>query len=163
MVFIALALLVLAKIKNTVLSDPQVDSGPLKPATQGRSHFCRCFSGLVRSRAAACWRTSDRWAGDSSMESLNLAHAHLLLNHLPTIGFGIALCIYIGGFFSKSDSLKKVGLVLFFLRRRHGDTDVHDERKRGGACLVSGAEVSSESSPRKSCGLTKTSHCSHSS
>jgi len=49
------------------------------------------------------------------MESLNLAHAHLLLNHLPTIGFGIALCVYFGGFFTRSESLKKVGLVLFFL------------------------------------------------
>jgi len=49
------------------------------------------------------------------METLNLAHAHLLLNHFPTIGFGIALCIYLGAFLSKSDSLKRVGLVLFFL------------------------------------------------
>jgi uncharacterized membrane protein len=49
------------------------------------------------------------------METLNLAHAHLLLNHLPTIGFGIALCIYFAGFFGRSDSLKKVGLVMFFL------------------------------------------------
>jgi len=49
------------------------------------------------------------------MESLNVAHVHLLLNHFPTIGFGIALCIYLGAFLSKSDSLKKVGLVVFFL------------------------------------------------
>jgi uncharacterized membrane protein len=49
------------------------------------------------------------------MESLNLAHTHLLLNHLPTIGFAIALFVYIGGFFTSSDSLRKVGLVLFFL------------------------------------------------
>jgi uncharacterized membrane protein len=49
------------------------------------------------------------------MESLNLAHAHLLLNHLPFIGFAIALCIYIGALFAKSESLKRVGLVLFFL------------------------------------------------
>src|SRR5688572_1456743 len=56
-----------------------------------------------------------RTAGRLAMETLNLAHAHLLLNHLPTIGFGIALCIYIGAFFSKSEPLKKAGLVLFFL------------------------------------------------
>src|SRR5688572_13617165 len=56
-----------------------------------------------------------RTAGRLAMEALNVAHPRLLLNHLPTIGFGIALCIYIGGFFSKSDSLKKAGLVLFFL------------------------------------------------
>ena len=49
------------------------------------------------------------------MESLNLAHAHLLLNHLPSIGFGIALCIYLIAFLSHSDALKRVGLVLFFL------------------------------------------------
>ena len=49
------------------------------------------------------------------MESLNLAHAHLLLNHLPTIGFAVALCVYFAGFFTRSESLKKVGLVLFFL------------------------------------------------
>jgi uncharacterized membrane protein len=49
------------------------------------------------------------------MESLNLAHAHLLLNHLPTIGFAIALCIYFGGFFAGRESLKKAGLVMFFL------------------------------------------------
>jgi len=30
------------------------------------------------------------------MESLNLAHLHLLLNHLPTIGFAIALGVYMG-------------------------------------------------------------------
>ena len=49
------------------------------------------------------------------MESLNLAHAHLLLNHLPTIGFGIGLAIYIAAYFGKSDLLKKAGLVIFFL------------------------------------------------
>ena len=49
------------------------------------------------------------------MESLNLAHVHLLLNHLPTIGFAIALCVYLGAIFVKSDSLRKIGLVLFFL------------------------------------------------
>lgn len=49
------------------------------------------------------------------MESLNLAHAHLLLNHLPSIGFAIALCIYLIAFLSHSDALKRVGLVLFFL------------------------------------------------
>jgi uncharacterized membrane protein len=49
------------------------------------------------------------------METLNLAHAHLLLNHLPTIGFGIGLAIYIAAYFGKSDVLKKAGLVIFFL------------------------------------------------
>lgn len=49
------------------------------------------------------------------MESLNLAHLHLVLNHLPTIGFGIGLAIYIVAYFGKSDHLKKAGLVIFFL------------------------------------------------
>jgi len=49
------------------------------------------------------------------MESLNLAHVHLLLNHLPTIGFGIALGLFLVGMIWKNDSLKKTGLVLFFL------------------------------------------------
>jgi uncharacterized membrane protein len=49
------------------------------------------------------------------MESLNLAHLHLLLNHLPTIGFGIGLCLYIAGYFSKDESLKKNSLILFFI------------------------------------------------
>jgi len=49
------------------------------------------------------------------MESLNLAHAHLLLNHLPTIGFGMGLAIYIAAYFAKNDHLKKAGLVIFFL------------------------------------------------
>jgi hypothetical protein len=49
------------------------------------------------------------------MESLNLAHVHLLLNHLPTIGFGIALGLFVVAVIGKNDSLKKTGLVLFFL------------------------------------------------
>jgi uncharacterized membrane protein len=46
---------------------------------------------------------------------MNLAHIHLLLNHLPTIGFGIGLCFYLAGYFGKDDSLKKASLVLLFL------------------------------------------------
>ena len=49
------------------------------------------------------------------MESLNLAHIHLLLNHLPTIGFGIGLCIYVIAHLGKNDSLRRAGLVIFFL------------------------------------------------
>jgi len=45
----------------------------------------------------------------------NFAHIHLLLNHLPTIGFGIALCLYLVAYFTKNDTLKKTGLVMFFL------------------------------------------------
>ncbi len=49
------------------------------------------------------------------MLSLNLAHVHLLLNHLPTIGFGIGVCFYLASYFGKNDSLKKTSLVLLFL------------------------------------------------
>ena len=49
------------------------------------------------------------------MESINLAHVHLLLNHLPTIGFGVGLVIYIIAYFGKHDLLKKACLILFFL------------------------------------------------
>jgi uncharacterized membrane protein len=49
------------------------------------------------------------------MENINLAHVHLLLNHLPTIGFGLGLCIYVAAYFGSNESLKKTGLILFFL------------------------------------------------
>ena len=49
------------------------------------------------------------------MESLNLAHLHLLLNHLPTIGFGIALFVYLIALAGRSDSLKRISLIVFFL------------------------------------------------
>ena len=49
------------------------------------------------------------------MESLNLAHFHLLLNHVPTISFVVALCLYFAGLVNRSESLRKVSLVLFFL------------------------------------------------
>jgi len=63
------------------------------------------------------------------MESLNLAHAHLLLNHLPTIGFGIGLAIYIAAYFGKSDLLKKagrLGLTSYRVPHEYGGADVDD-------------------------------------
>ena len=74
------------------------------------------------------------------METLNLAHAHLLLNHFPTIGFGIALCIYLGAFLSKSDPLKRVGLVLFFLVALVA-IPTYMTGGRSGAAFMSGAEM----------------------
>src|SRR5215510_2574763 len=47
--------------------------------------------------------------------NLNLAHVHLLLNHFPTIGFGIALALLLVGLVGKSEDLKKASLVIFFL------------------------------------------------
>src|SRR5215831_1235593 len=46
---------------------------------------------------------------------MNLAHVHLLLNHFPTIGFGIGLALFLVGLFGKSEQLKRTSLVIFFL------------------------------------------------
>ena len=40
-------------------------------------------------------------------------HFHLLLNHVPTVGFGIAIALFFLGLFTKSDDLKQASLVLF--------------------------------------------------
>lgn len=46
---------------------------------------------------------------------MNLAHVHLLLNHFPTIGFGIALLLYVAAIIGKKDDLHRASLVMFFL------------------------------------------------
>jgi uncharacterized membrane protein len=45
----------------------------------------------------------------------NTAHVHLLINHVPTIGFGIAVLLFLAGLIGKSDVLKRTSLVLFFV------------------------------------------------
>jgi uncharacterized membrane protein len=45
----------------------------------------------------------------------NTAHVHLLLNHVPTVGFAIGLLLFLAGLVAKSDVLKRTSLVLFFL------------------------------------------------
>jgi hypothetical protein len=45
----------------------------------------------------------------------NTAHVHLLLNHVPTIGFGIGLLLFLTGLGAKSDVLKRTSLVMFFV------------------------------------------------
>jgi uncharacterized membrane protein len=47
------------------------------------------------------------------MSLADLAHVHLLLNHLPTVGFSIALGLYFVALFRKSDDLKRASLVIF--------------------------------------------------
>ena len=47
--------------------------------------------------------------------SKNLAHIHLLLNHFPTIGFGIGLGLFLVGLFGKNTELKRASLVILFL------------------------------------------------
>jgi len=46
---------------------------------------------------------------------LNLAHVHLLLNHFPTIGFGIAFALFLIGLIGNNEDLKRTSLVVFFL------------------------------------------------
>jgi hypothetical protein len=46
---------------------------------------------------------------------MNLAHIHLLLNHFPTIGFGIALGLFLVALIRDSEELKRTSLVIFFL------------------------------------------------
>jgi len=44
----------------------------------------------------------------------NTPHLHLILNHVPTVGFGIALGLLIAGWARQSDDLKRASLVLLF-------------------------------------------------
>jgi uncharacterized membrane protein len=46
---------------------------------------------------------------------VNLAHLHLLLNHFPTVGFGIALGLLLASLLKKSDDLKQASFVAFFV------------------------------------------------
>src|SRR5438034_1720037 len=46
---------------------------------------------------------------------MNPAHIHLLLNHFPTIGFGIGLGLLLIALLGKSDDLKRTSLVIFFI------------------------------------------------
>ena len=45
----------------------------------------------------------------------NTSHVHLLLNHVPTTAFVVALVLYIVALFNGSEALKKAGLAMFFL------------------------------------------------
>ena len=46
---------------------------------------------------------------------MNLAHTHLLLNHLPIIGTMIALAIFLVSLAANRDDLKQASLALFAL------------------------------------------------
>jgi uncharacterized membrane protein len=46
---------------------------------------------------------------------VNLAHLHLLLNHFPTVGLGIALGLLVASLLKKSEDLKQASFVAFFL------------------------------------------------
>ena len=45
----------------------------------------------------------------------SLSHVHLLLNHVPTVGAGIAIALLIVSFIRQSDELKRVALEAFFV------------------------------------------------
>jgi len=45
----------------------------------------------------------------------NTSHVHLLLNHVPTTAFTVALVIFVIGLGTKSDVLRKAGLAMFFV------------------------------------------------
>ena len=42
------------------------------------------------------------------------AHLHLLLNHVPTVGFGIAIGLFVVALIGSSEDLKRASLALFF-------------------------------------------------
>jgi hypothetical protein len=46
---------------------------------------------------------------------VNLAHLHLLLNHVPTIGLGVALGLLLASLLKKSADLQQASFVAFFL------------------------------------------------
>lgn len=46
---------------------------------------------------------------------MNLAHLHLLLNHFPTVGLGIALGLLLASMLNKSEHVKQASFVVFFL------------------------------------------------
>ena len=46
---------------------------------------------------------------------MNPAQIHLLLNHLPTIGFGIGLAVFVVALVSKQAELQRIGFALLFL------------------------------------------------
>jgi uncharacterized membrane protein len=46
---------------------------------------------------------------------LNAPHIHLMLNHVPIMGFAFALLVAVGGWLWKSDAVVRAGLVLFLI------------------------------------------------
>ncbi len=46
---------------------------------------------------------------------MNVAHLHLLLNHVPTVGFGVGCALFVASLLGKSEDLKRASLVVFFI------------------------------------------------
>jgi hypothetical protein len=58
------------------------------------------------------------WWSDAAMPQLttfNLAHFHLMLNHVPTIGTVVALGLLMVGYTRRDDGLKHIGLEVLFM------------------------------------------------
>lgn len=49
------------------------------------------------------------------MMGINAPHMHLLLNHIPTTGFAMAMAFFLAGIIWKSVNLQRLSLVVFFL------------------------------------------------
>lgn len=45
----------------------------------------------------------------------NTSHVHLLLNHVPTTAFTVALVLFVIGMINRSEVLRKAGLAMFFV------------------------------------------------
>jgi uncharacterized membrane protein len=45
---------------------------------------------------------------------MNLAHLHLLLNHIPTVGFAVGLCLFLVALIQKDEKVQRVGLGILF-------------------------------------------------
>jgi len=46
---------------------------------------------------------------------MNVVHLHLLLNHIPTVGFGIGVVLFVGALVAKSGDVKRAALSILFL------------------------------------------------
>jgi hypothetical protein len=46
---------------------------------------------------------------------MNLAHLHMLLNHVPTVGTGLAIALLVMAFIRRSEDLKRISLEVFFI------------------------------------------------
>lgn len=45
---------------------------------------------------------------------MNLAHLHLLLNHVPTVGFAVGLCLFLAALLQRDEKLQRVSLGILF-------------------------------------------------
>jgi hypothetical protein len=49
------------------------------------------------------------------MSLATLAHVHILLNHFPTVGFGIGFCLFLVALAGKGSDLRRASLVILFV------------------------------------------------